>query len=337
MNRLAPAQAAQLAKRHWHISGAIRALPSYLDQNFRIRSAAGDFVLKVAHPAWSRADLDLENKAMLALTASEPGIEWPRVQFTPDGEHLLSLPIAGQHCHVRCLSFIPGLTYAQAIGGLASAQQQRLQESLGAAVARLTRGLQDFWHSAANRAHPWNLMQLPALENELELIEDQCLRGLVKEYFEAFCTKLAYWQARLPISVIHNDANDLNVIVAETGGVWRVRSIIDFGDLCTSFRLANLAIASAYAMQHATDPVACGRNIVRGYLEHDALTPLELQQLHIFITARLCQSILMAARACREQPDNAYILVSQKGLCALLDTLAGLAPDAIARPFLDRL
>ncbi len=98
-------------------------------------------------------------------------------------------------------------------------------------------------------------MRLPSLLDEAPHIEDALLRAIVEEQAGAFCDRLPQWQAELPITVLHNDANDMNVIVADDGqGAQRVRSVIDFGDMCTSFRLADLAIACTYAMQHETDP-----------------------------------------------------------------------------------
>ena len=136
--------------------------------------------------------------------------------------------------------------------------------------------------------------------------------------------------------MLHNDANDLNVIVALDGkGGGQVDAVIDFGDMCTSFRLCELAIACTYAMQHEADPVACAQAIVRGCLTLCPLQRAELEQLHAFIVARLCHSVLMATRAHREQPDNPFVLVSQQGVRALLRALAGVDPHAIVAPFLE--
>jgi Ser/Thr protein kinase RdoA (MazF antagonist) len=336
MDILTPDVALALADRHWRIDGDIDALPSYADQNFRIRTEHGEYVLKVAHPSWSRMDLDLENQAMMTLAEREPALQWPRVQIAVGGEHLLTLSIAGQPCQVRVLSFVPGTTYADAIGVLSLTQRAVLQQSLGSAVGLLTRGLRDFRHPAADRQHDWNLLRLPALRSEIAHIGDAGLRAIVQEQVDAFCTRLPQWQTQLPITVLHNDANDLNVIVADDdGNGQQVRAVIDFGDMCTSFRLADLAIACTYAMQHEVDPVACARTVVRGYLAQCPLLRIELEQLHAFILARLCHSVLMATRAHREQPDNPFVLVSQQGVRTLLRELAEVAPDAIVGPFLE--
>ena len=333
MDILTADEALVLAQRHWRIRGDICALPSYADQNFRISSRAGEYVLKVAHPSWSRMDLDLENRAMMTLAEREPVLQWPQVQLSVSGEHLLTLPVAGQACQVRMLSFVPGATYADAVGALSPAQRVPLHESLGAAVGMLTRGLGDFSHPAADRRHDWNLLRLPTLHGEIVDIPEARLRTTVQAQVDAFCARLPAWRSQLPIRVLHNDANDLNVIVADDGR--RVAAVIDFGDMCTSFRLADLAIACTYAMQHEADPVACARSIVDGYLRECPLLRIELEQLHAFILARLCHSVLMATRAHREHPDNPFVLVSQQGVRALLRELADVDPEAIVGPFLE--
>jgi Ser/Thr protein kinase RdoA (MazF antagonist) len=335
MHTPTPETARQLAARHWRLFGEIDALPSYADHNFRLRTADGDYVLKVAHADWSRADIELENLAMMALAEREPLLGCPRVRPAVGGEHLLSLPIAGRPRLVRVLSYVPGTTYAEAVAGLPEPQRAPLHRSLGCAVGRLTRGLQDFRHPAAGRQHDWNLMRLPALLGEAEHIGDTALLDLVREHAGRFCQELPRWRDALPVRVLHNDANDLNVIVAEGGDGLQVSAVIDFGDMCTSFRLADLAIACTYAMQHERDPVGCARRIVAGYLAEQPLLRSELEQLHAFILARLCHSILMAARTHREQPDNPFVLVSQQGVQRLLRQLSTVEPDAIVRPMLE--
>lgn len=318
MKLLAIEEAAQLAARYWQIHGVIKPLPSYADQNFLIRSDSGDFVLKLANAGWSHADLDLENQAMMELARTAPGYAWPRVQFAVDGRHILSLDLAGESRQLRLLSYVPGRTYADAIADVPLPQRAGLHTSLGRTVACMNRGLAGLRHPAALREQEWNLLNLPALLDEIAYIADASLRDILQRRATAFCAALPALAARLPQCVLHNDANDLNVIVDEQH---RVSAVIDFGDMCTGLRLAELAVACTYAMQHEDDPVACARHVLAGYLEQGELLPDERERLHEFIVARLCHSVLMATRAIRLQPDNPYILVSQNGVRALLRRL----------------
>lgn len=330
---LRPEDAAALAATHWQVRGTARVLPSYLDQNYLIEGPDGRHVLKVAHPSWSHADLDLENRAMLALAAHEPGIDWPPVRLSTRGEHLLTLPVGASHCLVRLLGFVAGTTWAEQVPRLPPAARATLEEDLGRVTARLTRGLADFRHPAAARPHPWNLLALPELADTLPRIADRDTRKRVAAHLAHVTERMPHWRGQLPMAVVHNDVNDHNVIVRQDAdGTWRVRSVIDFGDMCTSFRVANLVIACTYAMADADDPAACARRIVGGYLTQAPLLPAERGALRDLVMARICQSVLMAARAQASDPDNPYILVSQQGLTRLLPLLAALAPDAMCPP-----
>ena len=319
--------AREIAATRWGVDGDVRALPSYADLNFLIAADGARHVLKIAHPSWRREELDLENQAMLTLAEREPALAWPAVRRTPDGAHLLTLTVDDVPRHVRLLGYVEGRVYAEAIAEVAPAQRPALHRSLGAAVARMARGLADFVHESADRVHPWNLLQLPTLLDEIAHIDDAALRDRVDCHARAICAQLPAWRARLPIQVLHNDANDLNVIVdCDADGAPHVASIIDFGDMCTTFRIADLAIACTYAMQHESDPVACARAVLAGYESVQPLLPEERALLQTFIVARLCHSVLMATRAWRLAPENDYILVSQQGVRALLRLLT--APDA---------
>lgn len=336
MDALTEATAEAIARQHWGLRARARALPSHSDRNFLLRGEDGArFVLKLAHPSWSFADIDLENQAMLALAAREPALGCPRVHPARDGAYLLALPVAGETRLVRLLDFVPGETYAEVIGTLGSRRRAALHDSLGRAVGRLTRGLAGFTHPAAAREHDWNLMRLSEALRELEHLADAELRALVRRHAEAFCPQIPAWRVSLPIQVLHNDANDRNVIVDAAGDTPRVSAIIDFGDTCTSFRLADLAIACAYALQYEDDPLACARRIVAGYLAEQPLLRRELAALHAFILARLCQSILMATRAAREQPGNDFAFVSQAGVRRLLQRLSDVDGTTLVEPFLE--
>lgn len=336
MDALTQATAEAIVLRHWGLRAAAHALPSHSDHNFLLRCGDGSrYVLKIANASWAREELDLENQAMLALAEREPALGCPRVHPACDGAHLFALQIAGETRLVRLLDFVPGLTYAEAIGGLAAAPRAALHGSLGRAVGRLTRGLADFHHPAAAREHDWNLMRLPQALDELEQLADADLRARVRLHAEAFCAKLPAWRQSLPIQVLHNDANDGNVIVAIDAEVPRVGAIIDFGDTCTSFRISDLAIACTYAMQYEDDAVSCAQRISAGYLAEQPLLRRELESLHAFILARLCQSILLAARAAREQPDNDFAFISQDGMRRLLRMLSRVEARTLVEPFLE--
>ena len=341
MQTITPEQALALVKQHWQLEGSAKELPSYADRNFQIASARGKYVFKIANPGWSYDDLDIENAALLHLAKTCPDLALPKVKLAGDERHIIPFfTDKGELCHMRLLSFVEGEVYAH-IAVRSDIDQSKLQHSLGVAVAKIDRGLADFVHTSADRYVDWSISNLPDLKHEIEMIEDADLRALVARHSTFYTAHEAKWRQSLPMQVIHNDANDFNAIVAsnatENKSSAQVNAIIDFGDMCRSFRIVDLAIGMTYALQYVAEDGAvleCAMAILSGYQETTPLTQAELEVLYHFIMARLCQSILMASKASRRHPDNAYIMISQKQVRRLIQQLDAMPYLSIQQHFL---
>jgi Ser/Thr protein kinase RdoA (MazF antagonist) len=339
MQTISPDDAIALVKKYWHIEGAFKELPSYADRNFKVTTADGSYVFKIANPQWSYADLDIENAALMHLVHACPDLALPKVILTVNGDHIVPFNIAnGKLCHMRLLTYVEGDVYAH-VANRVDVDQHYLQTSLGVAIGKLDLGLSTFSHPRMNRYVDWNISNLPSLKNDITTIEDVALRALVERYTSYFASNELHWKASLPMSVIHNDANDFNVIVANDAmhPTPQVNAIIDFGDMCHYLRIADLAIAMVYALQSIEsneDVCTCMTNIITGYHTHNPLLEEEIKVLYPMIMARLCQSILMAERAYRANPQNAYILVSQQGVRRLIRQLDTMGYQYVHQLFL---
>ena len=301
--------------RHWGLEGEWTPLPSYADLNRRLRCAQGQFVVKLSDPSVGADLLDLENQAMRHLERNRCRARTPRLQPTLDGSDMVRLrQDRGRDAHLRVVEFIEGSLLSEGAIDIA------LATSIGEQVAWLGRGLSDFQHPAADAHKDWRLDALPVLAEAVSLLADAGLRNLVHAGVEDFARRLAQWRTSLPRQVIHNDANDHNIIVDSQSSA--VRAIIDFGDMGHGFRLADLAIACIHAVQGDASPQPVMDAVAAGYGSVQPLTDAEQAALPYFIRGRLCQSILMAERAHRADPDNAYILVSQPAVRDLLRRLA---------------
>ncbi|HTI65886.1 MAG TPA: aminotransferase class III-fold pyridoxal phosphate-dependent enzyme, partial [Gemmatimonadaceae bacterium] len=132
----------------------------------------------------------------------------------------------------------------------------------------------------------------------------------------------------LPRAIVHGDMNDYNVLVGDGDDLesrgQRVTGIVDFGDMVYSYRTADLAIAMAYAMLDATDPLGVAAQVVRGFARTVAPEDVELAALFGLATIRLCASACIAAVQSRQRPDNAYLDVSQSSIRRTLPTLCGI-------------
>jgi 4-aminobutyrate aminotransferase-like enzyme/Ser/Thr protein kinase RdoA (MazF antagonist) len=290
-------EAERIAREVFGVEGAATPLPGELDLNFRIGAGA---VLKLHAVTADRSALELQD----AVLAHLAGLGAPRLL----GSSLVS--VGGEQRVARLLSWIEGRPWAE-VGASAARLEQ-----LGAVVARTDRALAGFSHPAMRRALKWNLLTVPV---ELAGYVDGRRRQLVDEVFGALPSLDG-----LPEQVIHNDANELNVLVGPDGVV---SGLIDFGDTVWSARVCGLAVAGAYAMQGLRDPVRDVLPLVRGY---HGVTPLradELAVLFALMRVRLAVSVCMSAWQYAKDPSNEYLLISQDAIVPLLERLSAEDPE----------
>jgi 4-aminobutyrate aminotransferase-like enzyme len=84
---------------------------------------------------------------------------------------------------------------------------------------------------------------------------------------------------------------------------------------CTVF---DCAIGMAYMLLGKEDLLATAVPILRAYHQTSPLTAVELQHLPTLIAMRWCTSVAIAAHQMAQEPDNAYLAVSQSGAWAAL-------------------
>src|SRR5579884_1570390 len=228
--QLSIAQAAVIAKTLYGLDHFVRELPSERDKNFLFRDNRGDqFILKVANADEKPEVLDLQNQAIRHVGGLL------RVIPTRDDEF-----IANVEGHlIRLVNFVPGIALADF-----QPHSADLLEELGRVLGRTDKRLASFRHPSARRELYWdirNAERVVTLEEVLQSWRDVVVPRMPK----------------LRTSVIHNDANDYNVIVSSRGmGVTPALSLIDFGDMLETYTVAEPAIACAYVMMHKPDPVA---------------------------------------------------------------------------------
>ena len=100
----------------------------------------------------------------------------------------------------------------------------------------------------------------------------------------------------VPRGVIHNDANDYNVLVGPPAAEGReVVGLLDFGDVLESATVCDLAIGAAYALMDGPDPTAAMISVVRGYHRARPLDEAELEILFPLVQARLGVTVSVSA------------------------------------------
>ncbi|MFI5233877.1 MAG: aminotransferase class III-fold pyridoxal phosphate-dependent enzyme [Gemmatimonadales bacterium] len=320
------ADAERIARELYGVDATASPLTSERDQNFRLRSGSGSaYVLKIANSLEDARFLDAQRLAMNAANG-HTGL-CPVVLPLPDGRWMgeVQAPSGTRH-GVRLVTFIPGRPAGEVRHHTAA-----YRRDLGRCVGALDRALEGFDHPAAHREFHWDLARgVATCRASLSLVHNREMRELVTALVDACDRDVSPLVAFLPCSVIHNDANDFNVIVRDDGDLYakrqRVAGIIDFGDMVHSWTVGDLAVAAAYAALGARDPLAAAADVVGGYHAERPLSDIELGALFGLIRLRLCTSVVMAAVQLQQRPDDAYLAVSQPPIARVLPMLARVNP-----------
>ena len=328
--RLNEQDAVCFAKDLFGLEVFAKQLPSERDQNFRLTAPdSKDYVLKVANSTESREVLDFQNQAMLLIAGKRNIFDGsisvvPDVLSTAKGEQITAVQGSGGVTHlVRLLTYLPGKPLA-----LVKPHDADLLASLGRFFGNIDQALQDFDHSATHRNFHWDLQNAgQIIKNYLNYIKAPENRKLVKVFLKRFQTETEPQLPDLRSGIIHNDANDYNVLV-EPDGRWRntVTGVIDFGDMVYTRTVNEIAIACAYAMLNKADPLAVAGHVVSGYHQAFPLTEQELTVLFDLICMRLCMSVCHSANQSRHEPDNEYLRISEKPAWDLLVKLVNIHP-----------
>src|SRR5262249_39310421 len=322
---LSDCEAVRLADDLYGIRVSARELPSERDQNFHLTDGnGGGFVLKIGNSAESLDILEFKNAAMARVAEGVEGIYVPRVLGSRSGRKIEIIEGPGRAKYpVRLFSYLPATVMAGFKPHL-----PELLGSLGSALGQIDSALADFSHKAARRELKWDLKRADWIRERVGEIADDGKRELVFRFMGQFDERAAPRLSQLRTSVIHNDANDYNVLVScDQTGTARVAGIIDFGDLVESYTIGELAVALAYAMLDKADPLGAARHIVAGYHREFPITEVELEVLYSLVCIRLCVRVVNSAIEAKNEPDNEYLCISERPAWDLLEKLTAINPD----------
>ena len=319
-----PRDAARIARELYGLDGSVEPLPSERDQNFLVSPPGGDrIVLKIANAGENPAMLDAQHAALLHLAPRSD--RTPRLVRTVNGDASARIAGAdGREHMVWAVTHLSGVVLADV-----ARRSTFLLEHFGRTIGTLRRGLADFDHPAIHRDFYWDLANGRAvIDAYLPLVDEPMIAATIVTAVERFDRDIAPKLGALATAAIHNDLNDHNVLVGGGDDLWsrgqRVTGIVDFGDMVSSYAIADLAIAAAYLVLDASDPLATVASLVRGHHAESPLEEAELAVLPGLIALRLCASACIAAEQRRQRPDNSYLDVSQAAIRRTLPALTAI-------------
>ncbi len=312
----------ELLKRDYGLEGAMAPLTSERDQNVLIDAGGQQYVLKIANAAEDRGFLALQNAVLEHLAAVAPELGVPRLVRAGEGKELTEWRLdSGTHA-VRLLSYLPGRLLSEV------PKTPALLASLGGFMGRLSTALQGFGHPATHRpGFLWNLDEALTTRRWLDEVTPE-QRALVARVFARYEARVAPRLRELRAGVLHQDANDNNLIVSADGRV--VTGLVDFGDMTFGRRINELAVTLAYALLDMDDLYSAARPLIAAYAAESPLEGDEAGVLFDLVAARLAMSVCISSHRAREFPDNEYLLVSQAPAFRLLTRLDQTNPALLA-------
>ncbi|HLV14446.1 MAG TPA: aminotransferase class III-fold pyridoxal phosphate-dependent enzyme [Xanthomarina sp.] len=302
--KILPEQALEIAQKHYNLEGKIKALPGELDFNFKISTKSESYILKISRPNEDFEYLEFQQHIIQFL--SKKDLLAPKA--FPDAQGKLISAIKDSHGNtrfIRLLSWIEGRLWSSV-----NPIKDDLLYCLGTETGKLTSALEGFEHAKSQRHFEWDLAQASWTFNYLNLFSSE--EQTIVSYFQKKYNENQEVYKTLRKSVVHNDANDNNVIVSTSLIDPKVLAIIDYGDAIYTQSINDLAVTIAYAIMNKPDLLAAALPIVSGYHSQYPLQEKELQFLYNLVAMRLVISVTKSALNKQKEPGNDYLVISEK-------------------------
>ncbi len=320
----------QLLVEQYNLCGQLKVLPGYCDQNLLLTTDNNEqYIVKIANLAEPLLELSMQNAAMAHLTKKQCAV--PHAIKNQDGTSISTIINERQESFcLRVLSFLPGTFYAEANS---LSHNKNLWSDLGQFIAKIDLALADFTDPGAFRYLDWDLAQGYRVCMSKKHLLNAEQSHIVEQFLSLYQTQTMPVLSQLPQGVIHNDANDYNLLVDSITKPSKIIAMIDFGDMVHSHIINELAIACAYALMgeknSAENTLSAFKTIVASYHKIRPLHDAELEVLYSLVALRLCTTVCNSALAIKQQPNNEYLLVSVEPAWALLKELSSLNPYAV--------
>lgn len=300
-------QAENILFELFNIKGTATTLPGEVDFNFRIKIDNEEgYILKVSRPDEDDNYLDFQQKLLQFLEHNDKKLIAPRVIKDTNGNAISEITDdVGNTRKVRLLTWVSGRVWSSV-----NPQLDTLRFSLGEQCGSLIKTLDGFDHSEAHREFVWDIAQSLWTKEHLNLFTDeqQTILSTFQQQFENYQETYS----KLRKAVVHNDANDNNVIVSDDVLNPTVKAAIDYGDAIHTQIINDVAITCAYAIMHHNNPLDAALPILKGYHSRFPLQEVELAHLYTAIAMRLVISVTKSAINKVKEPNNEYLLISEK-------------------------
>jgi 4-aminobutyrate aminotransferase-like enzyme/Ser/Thr protein kinase RdoA (MazF antagonist) len=313
--------AEKLAKDIFGVTSKASPLDSERDRNYRLKTGVdAGWILKIVNSTEPKVESDFQTALLDHLGNADHKLGVPHLKTSLSGSALASVTSStGEQHALRLVGWLAGTPLAEA------KRTPDLMRSLGSALGELDSALRGFIHPGAVRDLDWDLRHAARARSRLHFVQDEQKRALLERFIARFETAVEPTLSRLRAQVIHNDANDWNVLVDEQDSQ-KISGIIDFGDAVHTVLIAEVAIACAYSILDMDDPIGAAAALAAGFHEKYPLQAEELDVLFDLIAMRLVTSVTFSASRRDRTDDNPYLAISEAPAWRLLEKMDAMNP-----------
>lgn len=279
-----------------------KSLGSHEDLNVLITDAKGArWVAKFAHPSAPVGRCEAQVAALASLgregEQGEGRIGIPSVLPAQDGALVHVASLDGERpCWL--VEYMDGATVTDR-----AVPPAGFAEDLGRCVAQVLEDLAPLDRDAFTADNPWDMRNADAMINAALPVMDADESLRVGAAYATAKARLAGLERALPVQVIHGDLTSDNVLVDSTD---RLCAVIDFGDIGTGWRVAELAVAMTSVLHHDGDGRGLALDVMRGFASRATLADAEIASLWPLVVLRAAVLVSSAALVAAEDPGNDY-------------------------------
>ncbi|MDY6999048.1 MAG: aminotransferase [Actinomycetota bacterium] len=327
--QVAESQAHDILAGHYGLAATVRSLGSQQDKNFLVSDADGAplGVLKIANPAFTGTELEAQDLAAGLIADAEPGLR-------------VAVPVpntAGRGCtevsglldgtaYVRLLRYLDGGTLAT-LGYL----PPEAAAGLGTVAGRVSRALAGFDHPGLDRILQWDLrFGMEVVEGLGSHVGDPALRGRLRDAAHQAWQRITLLDSQLPRQAVHLDLTDANVVLAPESGPPRPDGVIDFGDLCHTWAVSELAITASSVLGHPGSQLTSVLPVIRAFHALRPLSRAEAEALWPMLVLRTVVLIVSGAQQADLDPDNDYLTEQADAERRMFELATSIPPEVMS-------
>ncbi len=289
---------------NYGLQGNYSPLPGDVDFNYLLKSGQNNYLVKVVRPE-NKSSADFQSRLIDAL--GNYSYPFPIQIKTTSGNLYSSMKYKDTTHVVRVLSWLEGEVWNQKKDILPDDYRQ-----LGMELGKVDAILAAIELDNPPLNSEWDSMHASWIDEKLHLFPEG-KSALVSYFFKEY-KAIKDELVLLPQQLIHNDANDFNILVDKDGRI----KLIDYGDSLYSARIIEIANSVAYVAMDRPDPTSIAALIVGGYHEVNALTKEEIIVLYNLVAIRLLLSVTHSTINAVAHPENEYHQISSKPAWNLL-------------------